>query len=527
MAKDSKDEWVDVPLADDEWVDVPMTPQRESVSPAYSAAAGLSQGTTLGFGDEISGLANASFDQVMGEPGTFIEKYRKWRDLSRRGNAMAEKDNPKTYMAADIGGSLASPVNILGAPVKGASVAGNAARVLGTGALAGAGSSGTDATQSPEKLGDLAMESAGGAGINALAHGAGKPIGYLAKKLSPANLAASAEQRAVKAAIGQNKRAFKELNKSGQLQKAGRDLLDNDLVGWASNAEDILPRVSARKEEVGKKIGSIGSKIDELAPKSIPPQEIAEKLKEKLNSLPITEDTKKARNYLQSQIETYENMGVKEGGLGEKYWSRDANPLSFEDVQKNKDVIKWNAMEDPNRMDAGNATKRILGEAQENAASKLESNPEISKEVRDTLGQYKKLKSEYGPMKKLEDFGKERADANMSNRFFSPTDYASLGLGTVGGAAYGAASGQGSFEGALKGAALGAGHKALRTRGSAFAAKSMDKLSKILAADPAGLNQFRGVVERAAQKGPQALAVTHQLLSDNPEYRKLLEVEND
>lgn len=514
MAKDKeKDDWVDVPH--DDWQDVPIAPIREKTSPAGSALAGLSQGATFGFGDELSGGLNAAadklYDKIMGDDTKpFIQRYREWRDMSRRLNAQAEKDNPKTYLGGNIAGAVVSPASKVLAPVKGAGLVANAGRIALGGAVAGAGNSSADATKSLEGVKQLAKDTAIGAGTNLAVSGALAPVGYFAKKLSPAALSKVAEERAVKAAIGQNTKAFSELNSSGRLNDAGRQLLGDaenpGLMGWFSNSEDILPNVQAKKADIGQQIGTVGTKIDELSPGAIKPQEIVDELKKKLAAIPEVPDTKQARNYLQEQIKTYENMGLAEGGLGP------AKPMTFENVQKNKEAIKYSPVEDPNKINAANETYRTLGESQENAAKSLSEN--ASPEVKDLLGKYEGLKSEYGPLKSLSKYGQKKVEADLSKRFISPSDY-------------GAAWAEMIRSGVLgpKAALMAAANKQVRERGSAFAAKSMDKLSQLMASNPAGLNQFRGVLEDAATRGPQSLAVTHMLLSNNPEYRKLLEVE--
>lgn len=161
---------------------VPVPPE---MSQLESAGLGLAQGATLGGADELEGAIRGSpagafksategflGKDVSQDPD--VQKYVEARDIARQRYKEAEEANPKTYLAGQIGGGLASSF-IPGA----ASVRGAAALGLGAGVL----SSGADLSKGQGE--DLAKEalisSALGAGTAAIpaAIGKAKDLGIL------------------------------------------------------------------------------------------------------------------------------------------------------------------------------------------------------------------------------------------------------------------------------------------------------------------------------------------------------------
>lgn len=108
----------------------------EAPSELESGVRGAVQGSTLGFSDEIQGALQGLWDSLTTEEKLAVA-YAKRRDDARKANELAEAVNPKSYMAGEIGGGLASAVagGAAGLSLKGASVAGR----LGAAALEGAG----------------------------------------------------------------------------------------------------------------------------------------------------------------------------------------------------------------------------------------------------------------------------------------------------------------------------------------------------------------------------------------------------
>jgi hypothetical protein len=497
--------------------------QQPRMTPLDAGISKLSQGLTLGYADELLGgieTAGAEVGERLGlaEPKDAMQRYREFRNIHRARAAQAEQDQPEVALGAELVGSgvtAFSPVGAALTPVRGAGALANTARVVGGGALAaGGGSSAELTTNNADQYQEFAKDVGTGAALNSALTAAGKPIGYVAGKFSPSYLSNMAEQRAVKSAIGQNKKAFKDLKTSGTLNRAGRELLEatddagNPVLGWFSNSEDILPGLQQNKSKVGQQIGEVSNLVDQAVPQAIDNEAIARNMQQELAKIPEIPSTAGKRNQLKKEIDAYMAKGK----------------MSFSDAQKYKSAYPKSPMnmtpaQQRLGMDTVSGMRASVGKEMEDAAAKLAADPKTGPETADKLRLYENLKKKYADLLRLEEGTDNNVTNMLSNRFVQPSDYLVGGLT----AATELGTGNTGVVTAGKTAATTAINKQLRERGSAFAARTADKLAKIMAADPAGLNRFRGVLEDAARRGPQALMLTHTLLSEDPEYQQTLE----
>ncbi|MCO5092667.1 hypothetical protein [Bosea sp. (in: a-proteobacteria)] len=155
-------------------------PANEPTSRLSSAWQGAIQGITGNFGDEIAGGINAGIDYLTGQaPEGIGAAYERRRDDARRQIEEAQRANPGTFLAGQIGGSLVPGVaatKLVTAPALGARMLQGAGVGAALGGIAGAGE-GTDA----ESRRDAAIQGAKlggafGAGGEALASGAGAAV---------------------------------------------------------------------------------------------------------------------------------------------------------------------------------------------------------------------------------------------------------------------------------------------------------------------------------------------------------------
>jgi hypothetical protein len=81
--------------------DTPPTPEElaghAGPSQLESGVRGLAQGATLGFGDELTGGAEALLDKIRGHHEELGKLYAKHRDEARKANEAAKAANPLTY----------------------------------------------------------------------------------------------------------------------------------------------------------------------------------------------------------------------------------------------------------------------------------------------------------------------------------------------------------------------------------------------------------------------------------------------
>jgi hypothetical protein len=131
-----------------------------------SGLRGAAQGASLGFADEITGGVESL---LTGKP------YDQARDESRAAYDAAQKANPGTYLAGDVGGAVASSM-IPGLNVaKAATIGGRIGTAALGGALSGLGNStATDAQ-------GMAKDAAMGAGLGGGIQGAGEALVPVAK----------------------------------------------------------------------------------------------------------------------------------------------------------------------------------------------------------------------------------------------------------------------------------------------------------------------------------------------------------
>lgn len=140
-----------------------MKMEADAPSALQSGLRGALQGVTMGLADEASGGIEALWEKAKGNPTAFGELYAQSRDDSRNKNKLAEEANPGSYTTGQIGGAIGTAL----IPGMGGASLG---RLATQGAVQGFGSS--DA----EDAGQLAQDTAMGAGMGVAAFGAGKAL---------------------------------------------------------------------------------------------------------------------------------------------------------------------------------------------------------------------------------------------------------------------------------------------------------------------------------------------------------------
>lgn len=152
------------------------------LSKANSAMRGAAKGITYGFADEAAGRLMAAKQALLGEDAGLP-----WEDLVRTNVAAVRKaddqaraENPKTFIASNVVGSVASPASKMLAPAKGAGLMAKMASGARAGALLGLGESTASADDDPLHLAkDALYGGAIGGATGGVLHGAGKVAGGL------------------------------------------------------------------------------------------------------------------------------------------------------------------------------------------------------------------------------------------------------------------------------------------------------------------------------------------------------------
>ena len=184
------------------------------------------------------------------------ESYVEARDRYKGRTDQLAKENPWSYGAGQVAGTLASGAAIPGGQAaKGASLLAKLTRGAGTGlAMSAVQNPGdVEGVVDPLQMGDRATNAAVGGGIGAAIPLAGNYISPLLKK--------AADKLAFKA-LGPFAKEARLANDFGRTGDIGREALENGTIGWIPKGFDTLAK---RAKAAAKKAGiDVGEYIDEL-----------------------------------------------------------------------------------------------------------------------------------------------------------------------------------------------------------------------------------------------------------------------
>lgn len=447
-------------------------PAQESVNPLISALRGGAQGLSFGFADELAGGLGALQD--LGSDLPFAERYRRERDASRAAYEAAQRANPKSYLAGELGGGLATALLPGGAAAQGAKAATLGAKVgrglatgLGLGALSGAGASQADLTQGEvlETLKNMGTNAAIGGTLGAGAPAAGAAagaIGRAAKKAAP--------EWALDAA-GAIQHNLQALTKEKQAE-LGQWLLDRSLVKPFSGKDAILERIQGVKAQEGPKIGA------ELAKATQPFEAEGTKWKAVAQLLGLSgEDILAQRPAMQKALKALE-------------LNEEMGKTSLSEINALKSAMQKGTNY------AANAKERAANEAKKAFAGILRSDvdEQLAKQISpEDFARYVDAKTEYGRARDLLPIITKGSNREGGNAFIGPTGLAAGSAATV-------ASGN-----PIIGAASALLSKLGKERGSAAMAVLTDRMGK--SAIPGVLEEYAPAAGRyGGAAGRQALA---------------------
>jgi hypothetical protein len=260
-----------------------------------SAGRGAMQGASLGFADEATGAVKAGIGALQGEKPSLKELYQQYRDIERKKNEDAQAQNPKSYMAGNIGGGVATTL-IPGLNIaKGATLANAAIKAGAIGAATGLGSSDADLTKGD--VGGAAIDTAVGGALGAGAGAIGQKIG---QALTPEATQARASMQAIKAlggkAIPDNAPIGQAVLNQGALPfMSGAAGTEKAITGGINDIEQnsVQPLLKSVSENSGlskavggrKPIEDIVSSVADEAKASIPKSSVKESLSNSIDKL--------------------------------------------------------------------------------------------------------------------------------------------------------------------------------------------------------------------------------------------------
>lgn len=485
----------------DEYLAEPVdnTKARDKFTPVESGLVGVGQGVSMGFGDELVGGLGALRAKMYGSQDPYADLYKKLRDKARAQVTLAKADNPKSYMAGNIGGSAATSL-IPGLGIaKGATLAGAAGKAALAGGLVGAGESEADLTDPLRNGGKFAGDVALGAGTGFATQGVLGAAGKGLSKVTPSALRDIAETRAAKAVLGNNQKSFTEAAaRPGGVRALGRSMLDEGIVSPLASTETMLTRATGKTKEYGSQIGDLLENIDEkLGKHTLKGTDIADEIIAYRQSIPDVPQNETVRESLRKQAQYY----AEKPAFGAR------------DLQDLKNAYRYDPREQASLSlgkEATNELKKIVG-------TDLEKNIEKMAPLAGKDADYAKLKEGYGAAITAKNALKRQTQRNVKNRLIEPSTYMSAA-----GAAAGGAGGAGAL-------ATGLVNKLGLKYGNQIMATGADKAADLLERSPEALKEFAGPLSGALQRslasGGPSFAVTHQLLMKNPKYRQIINAE--
>ncbi len=401
--------------------------------------------------------------------------------------------------------SVAGAIGALSIPIPGAQMTGvpGAAVRIG-GAITGAGTDTLLRTGDPDKVRQAGT--VGGliqSGIEAIpllgkvaAVARGQGALTDATEAAAEKVGAFADERALKAATGQNKRALKEIyqtkgiEETGNLLRTSNEFAPEPVVQFGSSQNTVKDRAAAAAEKAWSKVTSIYKTVDQAAGgAAIDGKSIADGIRQRAAGIEPLAKNQGVLNSLEAEAAAIEKMG----------------PMSLERAQelKNNFVFKFaNPQTHSLGLDGNNAIREAFTETIGDTIRKAD--PTLASQWGTAMDAYGKFASTAGA-------ASDRAVANISNRLISPSDYA---MGATGALLSNAGKGDASAiaQGTI-GTAVALAHKVVRQRGSAMSSAASGQLAEILSASP----ETAAAVMSSLQNEPAALSAVHALMSNAQE----------
>ncbi len=437
----------------------------------------------------------------------FKDRYKETLNQTKTERAEAIKKAPVAGGIGELigaGTSLAIPIPGAGA----AGVGGAAARIAGSAGLSALerGTSGEDLFD--PKLAQQGATVAGGIQT------AAEAIPVVGKFAAPAlttlknasektgeYLESIANNRGVKAALGNSAKAYKDLGEN-RIQSTGEKLLSGfedipAVIAAGDTAKNIQKKASEAGGETWAKITDIHNQAD-AENVLINGKEVAEKILARAAKIEDVPQNLPRIEELQKQALYYENKGF----------------LTLSEAQNLKNNYEWkrvNKLQDVLGKDGNNSVKNAIGDSMKDAIAQSDV---VGKES------YPELLKRYGAYATAEKGAADTAIKQSKNRSISLTDYIAGGAGGV----VGGALGGDPQDAALSAGLVGFANNLARTRGNATLAVTANALAKVAENAPQVIHKYADVLNNALKNGSASFSLTHaMLMQKDPQYKKAVE----
>lgn len=454
---------------------------KENPSQLESAVRGGAQGIALNYADEITGGLEALKDIATTDKSLddYSNLYDKYSAESRAAYDAAQAANPKTYLAGNIAGGVGTAL-ATGNP---ASLMGRVALGAGMGGVAGSG-----LAEPGDRLKGAAMGAALG---GTAAYGGDKLANALssgAQKLSP-KLAKIAEYFKERSIGGTAKQM--EAIKPG----TGRYMLENNIGGAFSSPASVAKAAQSGLDDAGGVMSAVLKELDDQGVQ-VNKANVIQRLEQEISQYAGDDSAVPVVNQIKNIINN-----IKETG------QYNIKPSFAENIKQGYGKISKNWL----NPDVGQAGKAAYGAYKNEVENVAENSSPVLADL------FKDAKQKYSMLAPIKEVASNRA-AVMNNQAIG-------GLNDSVAAQVGAQVTQ-NVPGMT---AAAAGRRILAPRANSMIAHSTDFVSKLLKTAPEKLGTFSGVLNNAAERGTNSVAITDYLLSQqSPEYRQMKrEMEDD
>ncbi len=493
----------------DEWVQGPQISTGRQDGAVRDFAAGIGNGLTFNFLDEIIGRGS-ELGSLFGGENT---DYETVRDQARATLRQSAEESPWAYGTGNIAGALPTMLVPVGsAPAAatrlgqaGANIAHMGAVGVGAGGLAGAGASEADT------LGGVVEDTLEGGGVGGVASatlGAGGEAvraGLRGLRNAVPGIMREANGARVSAATMATQPQMREMDRTmpGGIPGMADALRRQNLTGGTT--ESILRRAEPLLQPAGARIGATLDAVStpellshpELSTRILP-ADIMQRTTTNVTA-PLRTQRAPDADAAANTIERYfmENLGdVPQGWAPNEIRPIQAGLRGQADYH----IATPNATRDA-WQGVYSQTRNAVEDAVERGGRQL-NNPEM-------LPQYRQDKLDYQALLNVMRFAQARLAGQGSNRVVSLTDNMAAGAGAVAG-------------GPIMAGAAWLGNKLLRGREKSLYAGAMETIARLAQTSPERLGRYAAPVQRALQQGPAEFAATHLVLSQTqPEYRQL------
>lgn len=523
----------------------PVQLDAPKVSLGESALRGAAQGASLGFEDELAGLGGVAGNEL-GKLGvdqveatspelqakldaiaeqnipSAMDVYWKSRDEERKANLAAAEVNPGTFLAGSVAGGIANPVSRVASSLPGA---------IGFGATQGIGSSESDLTKG--KVSDAAIDTVIGAGTGAAGYGVGKAIPKVfdwikaGGKKALTNFGPSGE--AIEARLAgkaqDTARSYPELaeDMAGSLKALGEKTSELDHAAWGTlSKEPEIPKVTVT-HAIDQAMGDIGVQGKQVGAVDKQVARVLGSLKEDLNQLSGNISESDLKGIIKNMDD---NINWDDQSMQKLNSTLQAVRTKLDEGLKFRNPAYKKAMEPVAEQTGLLQNLRRKFNFQSEAGSGLTPTDTTASKIQASLRDNKAVTE--GELKRLAELtGKDYSELANDYRLAQQFQKAPGARGskrTNIGAALGAGVGglTGGFVGAGAGASVGSlAGGAMDAYGGKAVGKLIDTYLK--AGNSAAFGRFAPIIEQAAAKGPEALAVLSSILATNPEFRKEVE----